>query len=112
MNYEQLKDTLIAKLEQELSEYKQNLIKNCTPEQIVEKSYETTFKEEIISILNCLTIGRNEIKALLKEDNALNKMYSNYEKRDGSMLDNLVDITRDILEDIDKEYIKKLEKVR
>ncbi|MCI8346290.1 MAG: DUF3848 domain-containing protein [Clostridia bacterium] len=86
MNYEQLKDTLIAKVEQELSEYKQNLMKNCTPEQIVEKSYETTFKEEIISILNCLTIGRNEIKTLLKEDNALNKMYSNYEKRDGSMV--------------------------
>lgn len=112
MNYEQLKDTLIAKVEQELSEYKQNLMKNCTPEQIVEKSYETTFKEEIISILNCLTIGRNEIKALLKEDNALNKMYSNYEKRDGSMLDNLVDITRDILEDIDKEFIKNKQKVR
>lgn len=112
MNYDQLKDTLIAKVEQELSEYKQNLIKNCTPEQIVEKSYETTFKEEITSILNCLTIDRNEIKALLKEDNALNKMYSNYEKRDGSMLDSLVDITRDILEDIDKEYMKKIEKVR
>lgn len=112
MNYDQLKDTLIAKVEQELSEYKQNLIKNCTPEQIVEKSYETTFKEEITSILNCLTIDRNEIKALLKENNALNKMYSNYEKRDGSMLDSLIDITRDILEDIDKEYMKKIEKVR
>lgn len=112
MNYKQLKDTLIAKVEQELSEYKQNLMKNCTPEQIVEKSYETTFKEEIISILNCLTIDRNEIKALLKEDNVLNKMYSNYEKRDGSMLDNLVDITRDILEDIDKEFIKNKQKVR
>lgn len=112
MNYEQLKETLMAKMEQELSQYKQNLIQNYNPKQIVEKSYETTFKEEITSIMNCLTIGRNEIKALLKEDNALNKMYSNYMERDCSMLDSLVDITRDILEDIDKEYMKKLEKAR
>lgn len=112
MNYDQLKDVLMNKIEKEFSDYKQDLIKNYTPEQIVEKSYETTFKEEIASILNCLTIGRNEIKALLKEDSVLDKMYSNYEKRDGSMLDNLVDITRDILEDIDKEYMKKREKVR
>lgn len=112
MNYEQLKETLMAKMEQELSQYKQNLIQNYDPEQIVEKSYETTFKEEITSIMNCLTIGRNEIKALLKEDNALNKMYSNYMKRDCILLDSLIDITRDILEDIDKEYMKKLEKVR
>lgn len=112
MNYEQLKDTLMSKLEQELSQYKQNLIKNCTPEEIIEKSYETTFKEEIISILNCLVIGRNEIKALLKEDKALNKIYSNYMSREKGMLDNLVDITRDILEDIDKEFMKKREEVR
>lgn len=112
MNYDQLKETLNAKLEQELSKYKQNLIKNCTSEEIVEKSYETTFKEETVSIINALVIGRNEIKALLKEDNALDKMYSKYEKRDGSMLDNLVDITRDILDDIDKEFIQKRKEVR
>ena len=68
MDYEQLKDTLMTKIEQELSEYEQNLIKNCTPKEIVNKSYETTFKEEIVCILNCLAIDRNEIRALLKED--------------------------------------------
>ncbi len=112
MNYDKLKDTLMAKIEQELSKYKQNLMKNCTPKEIVEKSYETTFKEETVSIINVLMIGRNEIKALLKEDNILDKMYSKYQKRDGSMLDNLVDITRDILEDIDKDFMKKREEVR
>ena len=68
MNYDQLKDVLIAKIEQEFSEYKQNLVKNSTPEEIIEKSYETTFKEEIMSTLENSTLGRNEIKALLNTE--------------------------------------------
>lgn len=45
MSYEQLKDTLIKKIEQELFDYKQDLIKNNTPEKIVEQSYETMIKD-------------------------------------------------------------------
>lgn len=62
MNNGQLKDGLIAKIEQEFSEYKQNLIQNFTKEDIIEKSYEITFKEETVAILNGLILGRNEIK--------------------------------------------------
>lgn len=51
MNYDQIKDVLMAKIEQEFSEYKQNLVKNFTKEEIIDKSYETTFKEETVSIL-------------------------------------------------------------
>ena len=47
MNNEQLKDILIAKIEQEFNIYKQNLIKNCTKVEIIDKSYEINFKEEI-----------------------------------------------------------------
>lgn len=112
MNYDQLKDVLIAKIEQEFSEYKQNLVKNLTPEEIIEKSYETTFKEEIMSILENSTLGRNEIKALLNTDKVLDKMYDKYMNIETSMLDTMTDIVRDIVEDIDKEYMKKIEKVR
>lgn len=107
MNYDQLKDVLIAKIEQEYSEYKQNLVKNLTPEEIIEKSYETTFKEEIMSILENSTLGRNEIKALLNTDKVLDKMYKKYMNIETSMLDTMTDIVRDIVEDIDKEYMKK-----
>lgn len=112
MNYGQLKDTLIAKIEQEFYNYKQNLIKNCTPEEIIDKSYETTFKEEFVSILYGLVLGRNEIKALLSTEKPLDKIYKKYENIETSMLDNMTDITRDILEDIEKEFIKNKEKAR
>lgn len=112
MNYDQLKDTLIAKIEQEFSEYKQNLIKNLTPEEIIGKSYETTFKEETMSILEGAILGRNEIKALLNTEKILDKMYDKYMNVETSMLNNMTDIVRNIVDNIDKEFIKKREKVR
>lgn len=112
MNYEQLKDTLITKIEQELSEYKQNLIKNFTPEEIIKKSYEITFKEETISILNGCVLDKNQIRALLNTEKPLDKMYKKYMNIETSMLDVLTDLVKDIVQDINKEYMKKKEKVR
>lgn len=51
MEYDKLKDVLMNKIYQEFSEYKQNLVKKFTKEEIIDKSYETTFKEETVSIL-------------------------------------------------------------
>lgn len=36
MNYDDLKEMLMKKIDQELFNYKQNLIKNYTPEQIID----------------------------------------------------------------------------
>lgn len=69
MNYDQIKDVLMAKIEQEFSEYKQNLVKNFTKEEIIDKSYEITFKEETVLILEGLILVRNKIKALLNTEN-------------------------------------------
>lgn len=104
MNYEQLKDTLINKIEQEFSEYKQNLIKNFTPEEIIEKSYEITFKEETILILNGYMLDKNQITALLNTEKPLDKMYKKkYMNIETSALDILTDLVKDIVQDIDKE---------
>jgi hypothetical protein len=112
MNYDVLKDTLMAKIEQEFNEYKQNLIKNFSPEEIIEKSYETAFKEETISILQGYILDRNEIKALLNTNKALDKMYQKYLNVETSMLGNATDIVRDIVEDMNKEFMRKREEVR
>lgn len=112
MDYEQLKDTLITKLEQEFSEYKQYLIKNFPPEEIIEKSYEINFKEQAVSILEGCVLDRNAIKALLNTDKALDKMYKKYINVETSMLDTMRDIVTDIVGDIDKEYMKKRGKAR
>ena len=78
MNNEQLKDILMAKIEQEFSIYKQDLIKNCTKEEIIDKSYEINFKEETLSILEGATLSFKEIKALLSTEKVLGKMYNKY----------------------------------
>lgn len=66
MNIEVLNETLTAKLEQELNKYENNLAKNYTPKQIIEKSYETTFKQEAVSILRCGILDKKEL--ILKQE--------------------------------------------
>ncbi len=112
MEYDKLKDVLMNKIYQEFSEYKQNLVKKFTKEEIIDKSYKITFKEETVLILEGLILGRNEIKALLNTEKPLDKMYNKYMNIETSMLDKMTDITRDIVEDLENEFIKKREKVR
>ena len=89
-----------------------NLANINKKEEIIDKSYETTFKEETVSILEGLILGRNEIKALLNTEKPLDKMYNKYMNIETSMLDKMTDIVRDIVDDLDKEFMKKREKVR
>ena len=42
MEYDKLKDVLMNKIYQEFSEYKQNLVKKFTKEEIIDKSKEIT----------------------------------------------------------------------
>ena len=51
---ELLKLKLIKKLDNEFLEYKESVLKNYTPKQIVEKAYEIAVKEQIKDI--CLEI--------------------------------------------------------
>lgn len=112
MNNEQLKDILMAKIEQEFNIYKQDLIKNCTKEEIIDKSYEINFKEETLSILEGATLSFKETKALLSTEKVLEKMYNKYMNIETNNLDNMRDIVQEIVEDIDKEFTKKREKER
>ena len=105
MNNKQLKDILIAKIEQEFSIYKQDLIKKCT------KSYEINLKEETLSILEGATLSFKEMKALLSTEKVLEKMYDKYMNIETNNLDNMRDIVQEIVEDIDKEFTKKRIKI-
>ena len=91
MDYDQLKDTLMKKVDQELFNYKQNLIKNYTPEQIINEAYEINFKEQIRDILDSSMLGREEMKVLLKTDNILGKLYDYWEHSDGNIWGQLED---------------------
>lgn len=95
MNIEVLNETLSAKLEQELSKYENDLAKNYTPKQIIEKSYETTFKQEAVSILRCGILDKKEVQALLKEDKLLDSLYKRYIREDNGMLESLEEILQE-----------------
>ena len=112
MNIETLNETLTAKLEQELSQYETDLEKNYTPKQIIEKSYETTFKQEAVSILSCGILDKKEVQALLKEDKLLDSLYKRYMREDNAMLESLEEILQDISFEISDEFNKNKQKVR
>jgi len=112
MNYDQLKDMLMKKIDQELFVYKQNLIKNYTPEEIIDEAYKINFKEQIRDIIDSSMLGRNEIKVLLKSENVLDKVYDYWENSDGNIWGLLEDKVNEKIENMTMEYQKRKEKVR
>jgi len=112
MNYDQLKDMLMKKIDQELFVYKQNLIKNYTPEEIIDEAYKINFKEQIRDIIDSSILGRNEIKVLLKTENVLDKVYDYWEKSDGNIWEQLEDKVNEKIENMTIEFQKRKEKVR
>ena len=91
MNYDDLKDILMKKVDQELYNYKQNLIKNYTPEQIINEAYEINFKEQLRDILDSSMLGRQELKVLLKTDNILAELYDYWKHSNGNIWGQLED---------------------
>ena len=112
MNYDQLKDMLMKKIDQELFVYKQNLIKNYTPEEIIDEAYKINFKEQIRDIIDSSILGRNEIKVLLKTENVLDKVYDYWESSDGNIWEQLEDKVNEKIENMTIEFQKRKEKVR
>lgn len=114
MDYDQLKDILMKKIDQELFNYKQNLIKNHTPEEIINEAYKINFKEQIRDSLDSSMLGRNEIKVLLKTENVLDRLYDYWEQSDGNIWELLEDKVNEKIENMVVEYEKKKtrEKVR
>ena len=112
MNYDQLKDMLMKKIDQELFVYKQNLIKNYTPEEIIDEAYKINFKEQIRDIIDSSMLGRNEIKVLLKTENVLDKVYNYWENSDGNIWEQLEDKVNEKIENMTIEYQKRKQKER
>ncbi len=114
MSYDDLKEMLMKKIDQELFNYKQNLIKNYTPEEIIQEAYEINFKEQIRDIIDSSMLGRQEIRVLLKTDNVVGKLYDYWTHSDGNIWDLLEDKVNEKIEKITIEYDKqkRQEKVR
>jgi len=113
MSYDELKEMLMKKIDQELFNYKQNLIKNYIPKEIVEQAYKINVKQQIRDIVDGIIFSKEQVQVLLKTDNLLDKLYDQYEKSDGNIWEQLEDNVEGSLENIIKEYKNRnREKVR
>ena len=103
---------LMKKVDQELFNYKQNLIKNKTPEEIIQEAYEINFKDQIRDVLDSSMLGRTEMKVLLKTDNVIGKIYDYWVQSDGYIWDKLEDRTNEKAEQLVMQYKKDKGKER
>lgn len=104
IKYDEIKSLLMKKVEQELFNYKQNLIKNKTPEEIIENAYQINIKEQIKDIMGDFIFSKEQMQILLKTDNILDKLYYKYEHSDGNIWGQLEDNVSEKIGEIFKEY--------
>ncbi len=108
---EKIREELYSKLERELDSYKKEL-ETLTSKEIIDKSYETTMKEELICLFypESQRYELDEIKALKKEDNSLETLYQGWMDSDLNISQLLEDTTDEIVAELSEEYKAKLTK--
>ena len=112
MTIKELNNMLALKLQNEFSKYTQDLINNKTPQEIVMKSYETTVKEGYIDLFSYKDLEKDEIKALLKEENILDSLYDDWIKSDGCLWEQIENVADISVERIKDNYHKEQRKQR
>ena len=112
MTIKELNNMLALKLQNEFSKYTQDLINNKTPQGIVMKSYETTVKEGYIDLFSYKDLEKDEIKALLKEENILDSLYDDWIKSDGCLWEQIENVADISVERIKDNYHKEQRKQR
>lgn len=105
---EKIREELYSKLESELDSYKKEL-ETLTSKEIIDKSYETTMKEELICLFysESQRYELDEIKALKKEDNSLETLYQGWMDSDLNISQLLEDTTDEIVAELSEEYKEK-----
>ena len=107
----ELKPKLQNKLNDELKNYRTELLKDCK-EEIFEHSYQTTTKEEIknfiIEISSNLSI--NDLDALWHTKDILNVIYNDWLKYDSPFSTDLENCIFESVEHIKKKHLEDYEK--
>ena len=110
---DKIRQELYDKLEKELTSYKQEL-ETLTSKEIIDKSYETAIKEEVIYLFypESKQFDIDEIKALKSEKNSLETLYQGWMDCDMNICQLLEDSARDTVEDLAREFKEKQAKKR
>lgn len=99
MELEELKEKFEEKINNELNEFKENLLQ-CEPKMIMDRAYELVSKEEMTYKITEKEYTKTEIKALLKRDGILDECYDEWLKSDGNfneILEYAVDTRIDLI---------------
>lgn len=103
-------EVLKQKLEEKLDvEYKKLVeeLKKCTPEEIINRAYELTVKDEIIGQIKEMNLDEIEIKAMLKEDDLLSECYEDWRNADGKLGETIYPTIVDTIYVITSEHEKE-----
>ncbi len=85
-----INDRLYTKISGEYDNFIENL-KTLPPEQVIEKSYEKVFKEDILLTIEGENLSPEKAKALLKLEKPLDSLYHAWLETDASYMDRLYD---------------------
>ena len=91
---EEMNNKLYRKLETEYTNFIENL-KTLSPDEIISKSYEKVFKEDILLCFDERELSFKEAKALFSLEKPLDSMYHDWLEVDTSYMDELRDSTHD-----------------
>lgn len=104
---EKLKTKLFSKVEKELEDFKQEL-RQKDPDEIIENAYKLVTMDGIIGELKERNFDKDEIKALLKEEDLLSEFYEDWRNSDGKLCDSLQYPMEDTIDIIVENYEKNL----
>lgn len=78
-------------------------LKQMTPEQVIDKAYEKTIKEDLVTEIQHRSLEQSEAKALYREKYPLDRMYREWLDTDVSYMD----LLKDSIDDTAKKAVKE-----
>ena len=106
---ESLREELIAKLEREQKEYIDGL-KEKGVDEVIKNVYEISARQEIMDYLSYGNIAPKDVKALLKTNHILSRMYDEWLSFDGNFYEALEYPVEKEIERISEEFYSKDDK--
>ena len=108
-NINVLKEKLREKLDGEYKMFLEELKKESF-ETIVERAYEIMSKQEIKDYIESKNLDESNIKALLKHNDILKDLYSEWLKTDGNFYSAMEDTINERIDEIAQEHSQKSKK--
>lgn len=116
MDTDNIRGQLWKKAAKEQSDYIEEL-KKMTPEQVIERSYETVMREDIFMTIenecSYSLLSDKQIRALLKLDYPLSACYDAWQKNDVTYMDRIQETIADFAKDLaEKDAQQRAKKKR